>query len=1213
MAGPTPPHPITLVRKRVQEAGLERLLVTPVADIAPRLFVFSRRGARLAERLGGDRPALLLSSAVAELASQVGESAAPRRGPSAGASRALPTVLVDRLAYALHALIDREAVRPTTTAVDFDAHAAPGPTPAALRPLLVAIDALLDRLARAGLDTSALPPLWRRRSRVTIDEGKGEGSIGAGFFFTDDPGAVPSGIFLDVSVSDDQTKPIAFVGVRGALPSVTAQWYAADRIKDVVMEPLFDEAPRLSRLAGGRFGALLAALDDLVIHDAERPHLAWVYAPNKALMLPSVRGPVTLNDAAAVELCKAASRGKVSAAKINDAVRAVSFATDADRAFAQAQAQRGRASGETLTLLFDHPFVVDDAGVALRVVGGRARVDVSDDDKVSLSAAGRPLDAAELQDGHAVALDASTRRLVVIEADAGERALARAIAQLGDARVPPAMRDAIAKRLKRSRVEVSLPAALRGEERAPSSSLVLLVACVRDGADPLGGGARLTVRARPIEGGPTLSPGDGPAVVFADAGQPRWTRRGLDNERQQATKLLRELATVIRSDDDDAGPFSLVAPTRTRALDAIAWAVARGDVEVAVADDVMRVARGRAEGLRVRFTEGTDWLGVEGDLAVGADERVSLRSLIEALREGRRYVIYDDARLVALDDDVRERVAGLAAFAGHAKDSGALRLPAAAASVVATDLHTSLDAASAGAIAGRMRALDDVDGEPSPRVQATMRPYQKEGLRFLRRLVGAGGGAVLADDMGLGKTMTAIALLDDRAGRGAQLVVAPTSLLHHWANELHRFAPALRPVVLADADGAKGRAALVDGAGPGDIVITSYGLAVRDVELLAKRSFETLLLDEAQAIKNAATARAKTLRRVAAHARVALTGTPLENHTGEVWSLLDLVCPGVFGTATQFRSRFAEPIEKDNDEARRALLARALRPFVLRRTKAQVAPELPPRIERTVTLSPTPEERAQYEQLRKAIVLDLKDSGVFDPHERSTDRAAPDPGQSRVRVLAAITRLRLMACHPALADDVLDVEGAPPATKHKALVALIDELRAEGHAALVFSQFVRHLRLAERYVRMAGARTLMLTGDTEAHERQRLVERFQAGEADAFFISLKAGGFGLNLTRATTVVHLDPWWNPAVEDQASDRAHRIGQTLPVTIVRLVMQDTIEAPILALHEQKRALADAVLEGSDAAARLSVSDLVALVQNVRLKTDDNAVVVVGDRGR
>jgi SNF2 family DNA or RNA helicase len=637
----------------------------------------------------------------------------------------------------------------------------------------------------------------------------------------------------------------------------------------------------------------------------------------------------------------------------------------------------------------------------------------------------------------------------------------------------------------------------------------------------------------------------------------------------------------------------------------------RHDVVPYVADDTVSVARVKDKSLRVQFTTARDWLGVEGGVEIDDGDRVALRALIDALRSGLRYVQLDGGRLLVLEDALRERLGPLAALAQNEKNGG-LRVGRVAALAVVAGLGNvdddgavgHVDASALGDTIDAVRAVDDV---PADGISATLRPYQREGLRFLRRLTAMGTGGVLADDMGLGKTLTSICLLHDRGGTGPQIVVAPTSLSHHWAREISRFSNALRPIVLAEQKSPAERQAAMRGAGKNDVVIASYGALVKDVDKVAGdvsfATFATMLVDEAQAVKNAATARAKALRAIPAEVRIALSGTPLENHTFELWAIMDLVAPGLFGTATQFKARFADPIEKEDDRARRTLLARALGPFVLRRTKLAVAPDLPPKLERTLVLTPSPEESHAYERLRKALIIDLEDRGVLETKERKR-RDAPkvDPGQGRVQILSALTKLRLAACHHVLVDEVGDLAGAVAGTKHTALVSTLAELREQGHAALVFSQFVRHLDLAERFAQELGLRTLRLTGKTPGVDRQKIVDAFQAGEADAFFISLKAGGFGLNLTRASYVLHLDPWWNPATETQASDRAHRIGQTLPVTVTRLVMDHTIEREILSLHEHKRALADAVLDGSDVAGRLDADELMALLRHTRRAPDD-----------
>jgi SNF2 family DNA or RNA helicase len=427
--------------------------------------------------------------------------------------------------------------------------------------------------------------------------------------------------------------------------------------------------------------------------------------------------------------------------------------------------------------------------------------------------------------------------------------------------------------------------------------------------------------------------------------------------------------------------------------------------------------------------------------------------------------------------------------------------------------------------------------------------------------------------MGLGKTVQTIALLIDRAKKGPALVLAPTSVALNWISELRRFAPSLRAVLYTE-EREEGLKTL----GNGDVVIASYGLLVRDIEDLAKTKWGTLVIDEAQALKNPATQRAKAARALNAELRIALTGTPLENHLGELWSIFSTVFPGLLGSWEQFRERYATPIEKVKDPEARAALARVIAPFLLRRTKPEVARELPARTEIEIPIALSSEEHALYEDARLAAVAELsvKGKGMRDQ-------------QHRFQVLAALTRLRLLASHPKLYDATSTV----PSSKLKRAVELLEELRSEGHRALVFSQFTSHLGLVREALDEAGISTLYLDGSTPMKQRAALIDRFQGGEGDAFLISLKAGGTGINLTAADYVLHLDPWWNPAVEDQATDRAHRIGQTKPVTVYRLISRGTIEDKIVLLHRDKRALVAGILEGTDVAARMTANDLMSLL--------------------
>jgi SNF2 family DNA or RNA helicase len=430
--------------------------------------------------------------------------------------------------------------------------------------------------------------------------------------------------------------------------------------------------------------------------------------------------------------------------------------------------------------------------------------------------------------------------------------------------------------------------------------------------------------------------------------------------------------------------------------------------------------------------------------------------------------------------------------------------------------------------------------------------------------------------MGLGKTIQALAVLLDRANQGPALVIAPTSVGFNWVREAETFAPALRAHAYRDTD----RSEFLESVTKGDLVICSYGLALRDAPALSRVKWATMVLDEAQFIKNSRSKTSLAIRTISADWTLALTGTPIENHLGELWSLFRVVSPGLFGSWEQFRKRFAGPIERDGDQERRQALSRVIRPFMLRRSKQEVLSELPERTETTLYVDLSPDERRRYDEMRLAALGDLE--GIV---------GAPDSEDQRFRVLAFLTRLRQLACHVGLVDKTW--EGS--STKLELLVETLSELREEGHKALVFSQFTQHLGLIRSALDAQGIRYEYLDGSTPSASRQERVDRFQQGSADAFLISLKAGGTGLNLTAADYVIHMDPWWNPAVEAQATDRAHRIGQTKPVMVYRIVARGTIEEQILGLHRDKRDLVEGVMEGTTAAGGLSTEDLIALIRD------------------
>jgi SNF2 family DNA or RNA helicase len=467
----------------------------------------------------------------------------------------------------------------------------------------------------------------------------------------------------------------------------------------------------------------------------------------------------------------------------------------------------------------------------------------------------------------------------------------------------------------------------------------------------------------------------------------------------------------------------------------------------------------------------------------------------------------------------------------------------------------------------QLETVEQIQPATPNTLQAELRPYQAEGFRWMVRLAEWGAGACLADDMGLGKTVQALAILLYRAGMGAALVVCPASVAPNWVNETNRFAPTLNVLLLTQSN----RRETLEKADAFDMVITTYGLMQSEDKLFAKKRWTTVVLDEAHAIKNYNTKTSKAAMNLNAEFRVAMTGTPVQNHLGEVWNLFNFINPGLLGTIHQFNDRFVKAGESGGKR-----LKKLVSPFILRRTKSAVLEELPPKTEIVTQIELTDEERIFYEAIRRQAIDNLQN-------------ATGPAGQQHVRALAEITRLRLACCNPALVEPNVTISSSKLAT----FMDIVDELRSNNHRALVFSQFVKHLSIVRRELDEKKIRYKYLDGSTPVPERERNVRDFQSGDGELFLISLKAGGLGLNLTAADYVIHLDPWWNPAIEDQASDRTHRIGQKRPVTIYRLVAQHTIEEKIIQLHHTKRDIADRLLEGADISGRLTTEELLNLI--------------------
>ncbi|MEK9518413.1 DEAD/DEAH box helicase [Streptomyces venezuelae] len=491
----------------------------------------------------------------------------------------------------------------------------------------------------------------------------------------------------------------------------------------------------------------------------------------------------------------------------------------------------------------------------------------------------------------------------------------------------------------------------------------------------------------------------------------------------------------------------------------------------------------------------------------------------------------------------------------------------------------------------RERIADPEGGRPRvsqpAALTATLRDYQLRGLDWLDRMTSLGLGGCLADDMGLGKTITLIALhlhrQTDPASAGPTLVVCPTSLMGNWQREIEKFAPGtpVRRFHGATRD--------LEDLADGDVVLTTYGTMRLDAARLAGRTWGLVVADEAQHVKNPYSATARQLRTIGARARVALSGTPVENNLSELWAILDWTTPGLLGTLGAFRTRFAAAVEGGRDPAAAARLAALVRPFLLRRRKSDpgIAPELPPKTETDRTVSLTPEQAGLYEAVVRETLAAI---------------AEADGMARRGLVVKLLTGLKQICNHPAqyLKEDRPRIEGR--SGKLELLDELLDTILAEGACTLVFTQYVGMARLLEAHLAARGVRTQFLHGGTPVAEREAMVARFQSGEVPVFLLSLKAAGTGLNLTRAEHVVHYDRWWNPAVEAQATDRAYRIGQDRPVQVHRLIAEGTIEDRIATMLDRKRELADTVLgSGGDTPPELTELTDAELAELVRLRGD------------
>ena len=701
---------------------------------------------------------------------------------------------------------------------------------------------------------------------------------------------------------------------------------------------------------------------------------------------------------------------------------------------------------------------------------------------------------------------------------------------------------------------------------------------------PIGNGFHVELYVKPFKDVPPyVKPGEGEPYLISTVGGSRTaTTRDLKAETGNL-KTLRDKVEVLKKRRPYNGVWELEdAETCLELLLQLKPLVESGDI-------ILEWPKG--EKFRVDAVVGFDkfkmsvnekgtWFELNGELRVDEEKVLTMQELLALSEQTSQFVEVSPGKFLALTEEFRKRLKSINGLLASQKKGGALQLHPLAAPAIETFTELVGDFSASQKFLENKERLKKAFSKKHklPKAfNATLRPYQQEGFKWLHRCANWGVGACLADDMGLGKTIQALAFLTDRANLGPALVVAPASVCRNWRAEVGRFAPKLMPHIFGEND----RETTIKKAKKGDLVIVTYDLMAREEKLFSEKEWATIILDEAQAIKNRSTKRSEVAMQLKGDFKMAMSGKPIENHLGELWNLFQFINPGLLGSIESFSERFSGPIEKYKDENRREQLKRLVQPFILRRRKDEVLKDLPDKTEITLSVELPPSERAFYEALRRNAIEKLM----------ATEEEG-QAGQQHLRILAEIMKLRRAACHPTLADDKAGFESS---AKLELFGEIVDELLDNGHKALVFSQFVGHLAILEKHLKKKKVKYQYLDGSTPLKKREERIDAFQRGEGDIFLISLKAGGTGLNLTAADYVIHTDPWWNPAVEDQATDRAHRIGQERPVTVYRLVAENTIEEKILDLHAKKRDLADSLLAGTDVSAKLTAEDLMGLLRD------------------
>ncbi|KAA6335726.1 RNA polymerase-associated protein RapA, partial [termite gut metagenome] len=691
---------------------------------------------------------------------------------------------------------------------------------------------------------------------------------------------------------------------------------------------------------------------------------------------------------------------------------------------------------------------------------------------------------------------------------------------------------------------------------------------------PFGDGLKAELFTKPFgEIPPYCKPGwGGKALISSQKGEQWQTVRNLKLEEEQANVIYSEIQQLESLEIND-GLITFNNPLDSLYL----LDILQKHQDIAIVEwpegEKYRIKKQVDFGnFQLKVTTSTDWFELQGELKVDEETVLSIGQLLALTRKGHNnFVELSNGDFLVLSEKLRKRLKELDSFAQETKKGIQLsKFAAFSASDFFDEFeHLKTDKAWKD-FKKKIEQADQIETTIPSNLQAELRPYQEEGFHWMVKLSEWGAGACLADDMGLGKTVQALTVLLHRSPLGPAMVICPVSVLPNWISETCKFAPSLNIKTLSPNNREK----TIQSLEAGDLLITSYGLLQSEDKLFSDVIWASLVLDEAHTIKNYTTKTSKAAMLLQASFKLALTGTPIQNHLGEIWNLFNFINPGLLGSLQHFTDNF---VKQETDTTRKHL-KKLITPFILRRTKTAVLDELPPKTEIIKKIQLSNEEAAFYEALRRQALLSLEqDTGDSN-------------GTKHLKALVEITRLRQACCNPAIVNQDINI----PSSKLAAFIEIATDLRDNKHRALVFSQFVTHLFLVKKELDRQNITYQYLDGSTPSTEREKIVKRFQSGESDLFLISLKAGGLGLNLTAADFVIHLDPWWNPAVEDQASDRAHRIGQTRPVTVYRLVTENTIEEKIIQLHNTKRNLADSLLEGSDQSGKLSIKELMQLIK-------------------